>query len=290
MNVAPWICLLPSLTLIVVVLFVPLGVGFFQAFIGSTPDNPFSTGSFVGLANFRSLLIDGAFAHVAGNTLFWTVTTLSIQASLGLILALALHGGGRLLKCLQPILFLPWAIPSILVGLFWKVLFNPETSFLPGVLVFFGLLKEPSDMLASPGAVIWGPIVAYVWIGVPFFAITCLAALQTIPKELYESMELDGASSWDMFCSITLPLIAPMFLMAALLRTIWIANFGDLVWVMTQGGPADASQIVPTFIYTKAFVDLDQGGAAAVAVLQILVLSLYSAIVMYFRRRLGVKQ
>ncbi|MDQ0472055.1 carbohydrate ABC transporter permease [Labrys wisconsinensis] len=286
-NVAPWLCLLPALALIGLVLFAPLALGVFQAFIGSTPDDPFSPGGFVGLANFQALIADGGFARVAGNTLFWTLTTLLIQSTLGLILALALHGKSRLLKCLQPILFLPWAIPSILVGLFWEELFNPGTSVLPGLLVSAGLLRQPSDMLAEPAVAIWGPIVAYVWIGVPFFAITCLAALQTIPQELYEAKELDGASAWEQFCSITLPLIAPMFLTAILLRTAWIANFGDLIWVMTQGGPAGATQIVPTYIYTKAFVELDEGGAAAAALVQVFVLLAYSIVILRFRRKLG---
>lgn len=282
-DMMPWAYVLPALIVIALILFLPLGLGFWQAFVGHSADDPFSDGGFVGFDNFRALFSDPTFPHIVANTLFWTVANLGFQSVLGLVLALALNGTGRILKLMRPILFLPWAIPSILVGLFWKILFNPGTSFLPAALVAIGVLNQPSDLLAAPDVVIWGPIVAYIWIGVPFFAITSLAALQTIPSELYEASELDGASAWERFWSITLPLIAPMLLIAILLRTTWIANFGDLIWVMTQGGPAGASQIIPTYVYTKAFVDLDDGVAASAALAQLFALMLYSIAIMRLR-------
>ena len=132
----------------------------------------------------------------------------------------------------------------------------------------------------------WGPIAAYVWVGIPFFAITSLAALKSIPPELYEAMAIDGGSPRDLFWSITLPLIAPTLLIAMLLRSAWIANLGDFVWVMTQGGPAGATQILPTFLFAAAFVDLDQGYAAALGVLQAMALFAYACLVLRLRQRL----
>lgn len=282
----PWLCILPSLVLVASTLLVPLCLGVAQAFRTSSAEDPFSEGTGAGFGNVLALLGDPALPTVVANTVVWTIVCLLVQSSLGLVMALALNGEARILAYLRPVLFLPWAIPSILVGLFWKVLITPGTSFLPGLLCRLGLLDQPSDLLAKPADALWGPILAYIWIGIPFFAITSLAALQTIPRDLHEAMELDGASAWERFRSITLPLIAPTLLIAVLLRTVWIANFGDLVWIMTQGGPAGASQIVPTFIYTTAFVDLDDGRAAAMALVQVCVLTLYACVILRLRSRL----
>src|SRR5262249_39338779 len=152
---------------------------------------------------------------------------------------------------------------------------NPTTSFLPNWLVALHLIKEPSDLMADPGVALWGPIAAYVWVGIPFFAITSLAALKAIPRDLYEAMAVDGGSPADQFWSVTLPLIAPTLVIALLLRSAWIANLGDFVWAMTQGGPAGATQILPTFVFANAFVDLDQGYASALGVLQAVALFAY---------------
>ena len=111
----------------------------------------------------------------------------------------------------------------------------------------------------------WGPIIANVWWGIPFFAITLLAALQSIPRDLYEAASIDGANAFQRFRSITLPFLAPTIAITMLLRTVWIANFADLIVVMTNGGPADRTQIVASYIFTQAFRRLDFGYASAIA-------------------------
>jgi multiple sugar transport system permease protein len=282
----PWALLAPGLLLIVAIIIVPLIAGVTYAFRDLSMDNPFAEGDFIGLANFAHVFSDARLPRVIGNTVRWTLTTLVLQVVLGLSLALLLNGGGVWPRRLQPLLFVPWAVPSILVGLFFKLLVNPTTSFLPGWLVAVHLIGNPSDLLADPDTAMWGPIAAYVWVGIPFFAITSLAALKSIPRDLYDAMATDGASAYDQFQSITLPLIAPTLLIAVLLRSAWIANVGDFVWVMTQGGPAGSTQILPTFVFAAAFVDLDQGYAAALAALQAVSLFAYAAFVLGLRRRL----
>jgi multiple sugar transport system permease protein len=281
-----WVLLAPALLLIGVIVVVPLIAGLAYAFRDLSMNNPFSEGDFNGWANFAHVFSDPRLPRVIGNTVRWTLTTLLLQLFLGLWLALLLNRGGKWTPRVQPLLFLPWAVPSILVGLFFKLLINPSTSFLPGWLVALHVIGDASDIMADPDAAMWGPIAAYVWVGIPFFAITCLAALKSIPRDLYEAMATDGASAFDQFQSITLPLIAPTLLIAILLRSAWIANLGDFVWVMTQGGPAGATQILPTFVFTAAFIDLDQGYAAALAALQAIALFAYAAVVLGLRRRL----
>ena len=116
----------------------------------------------------------------------------------------------------------------------------------------------------------WGPIIANVWWGIPFFAITLLAALQAIPRDLYEAASIDGANAFQRFWSITLPFLAPTIAITILLRTVWISNFADLIIVMTNGGPADRTQIVASYIFTQAFRRLDFGYASAIALVLLL--------------------
>jgi multiple sugar transport system permease protein len=132
----------------------------------------------------------------------------------------------------------------------------------------------------------WGPIVANIWYGIPFFAITLLAALQSIPKELYEAASIDGASEAQKFRSITLPFLAPTIAITLMLRTVWIANFADLIVVMTGGGPADSTQIVASYIFTQAFRRLDFGYASAIAAVLLALLLLYSLAIIAIRRSL----
>lgn len=113
----------------------------------------------------------------------------------------------------------------------------------------------------------WGPITANVWWGIPFFAITILAALQSIPNEMYEAAAIDGAGTWARFRHVTIAYLIPTVAITILLRTIWIANFGDLIVVMTGGGPAGQTQILPSYIFTIAFRKLDFGYASALSMI-----------------------
>ena len=140
--------------------------------------------------------------------------------------------------------------------------------------------------MGDPDLAMWGPIVANIWFGVPFFAITLLAALQSIPSDMYEAAEIDGASAWQTFSKITLPFLAPMIAITVMLRTIWIANFADLIYVMTGGGPANSTQIVSSYIFTTAFRKLDFGYASAIAVALLGILLIYAVILLWLRKKL----
>lgn len=282
----PWFLLAPTLLLVGGVLLVPLGVGVSYAFRAMNMDNLFGDAGFAGLDNFRTLVADPKLGGVLSNTVHWTVYSLVFQCALGLGLALLLRHSGNGGRRMQALLFLPWAIPSVLIGLVWKMLFSPYTSPLPLWMAQVGLLPEVMDILADPERAMLGPVVANVWFGIPFFAITLLAALQAIPEDLYEAAALDGASAWQSFVRITLPLIMPTLLITVLLRSVWIVNFGDLVWIMTQGGPAGATQILPTYLFTTAFTDLNEGYASALAVAQLVLLLIYAATVLRLRQRI----
>jgi multiple sugar transport system permease protein len=282
-SAEPYLYTAPVLILIVTVMLVPLGVGLSYAFRDIQLLDPFS-GGFVGLDHFRELAADRSFRAALLNTLIWTGVSVSLQFFFGLVLALLLNREFPGRRLIQALVFLPWAVPTFLVGLDWAWLFNPVVGPLPHWLFALKLTHDANNLLADPSTALIGPIVASVWWGIPFFAITSLAALQSIPKDLYEAASIDGAGVFKQFRSITLPLLAPTIAITILLRTVWIANFADLIVVMTNGGPADSTQTVASYIFTAAFRRLDFGYASTIAAVLLLLLFVYALAILSLRR------
>jgi multiple sugar transport system permease protein len=281
----PYLYTVPSVFLIALIMLVPLVVGLSYAVRNLVLLDP-DSGGYVGLDHFRDLAADPAFWNALQNTVTWTVSSVALQFGLGFVLALLLDVPFRGRGLVQALVFLPWAVPSFLSGLNWAWLFNPVVGPLPHWLVALGLMQTPDNLLSSPDHAIWGPIVANVWWGVPFFAITLLAALQSIPADLYEAAAMDGAGAVRRFRAITLPFLAPTIAITVMLRTVWIANFADLIVVMTRGGPADSTQILSSYIFTLAFGRLDFGYASAVAAVLLVLLLAYAALLVTLRQTL----
>ncbi|MBO9101586.1 MULTISPECIES: carbohydrate ABC transporter permease [Rhizobium] len=281
----PYLYSAPALILIVAVMLVPLVIGVSYAFRDVQLLKPFS-GGFIGLDHFRDLSKDAAFYGALRNTLWWTGASVVLQFAFGLILALLLDKPFWGRGLVQALVFLPWAVPSFLAGLNWAWLFNPVIGPIPHWLFALGLMDQPDNILSNPHYAMWGPIVANVWWGIPFFAITLLAALQAIPRDLYEAASIDGASWFQRFQSITLPFLAPTIAITVLLRTVWVSNFADLIVVMTGGGPADRTQIVASYIFTQAFKRLDFGYASAIALVLLVLLLAYSMVIILLRQTL----
>ncbi len=285
----PYLYVSPTLLLLGLTLFVPLLIGVYYSFIHFVVYEPLNRG-FVGFENYVKAWSDPIFWLSLRNTVVWTFSSLVLQLLFGLGLALLLVTPFPGQKLYQALVFLPWAVPAFLSGLTWSWLFNPVIGPLPHWAQALGLLGNADNILADPGIALLGPILANVWFGIPFFAITLLATLTSIPKEMYEAAEMDGASSWQQFRFITLPFIAPTIVITALLRTVWIANFSDLIWVMTGGGPADATQITSSYIFTVAYNKLDYGYAAAISVILLVLLIVYAVFMLRLRARLEARQ
>ena len=282
----PYFYTSPAVLLIAAVMLVPLVLGLSYAVRDIQILNPFS-GGYVGLQHFEELARDEAFRVALANTLWWTFTSLVFQFAFGLGLALLLHRDFPGKAIVQALVFLPWAVPTFLSGLDWAWLFNPVVGPIPHWLTALGLMQSPVNILSDPDLAMWGPIVANIWFGIPFFAITLLAALQSIPHEVYEAAAIDSATPLQQFWSITLPYLAPTITITVMLRTIWIANFADLIVVMTNGGPADSTQIVSSYIFTQAFRRLDFGYASAIATVLLVLLLLYALAVVAIRQSLS---
>lgn len=260
----PWLYLSPALLLIATMLLVPVAFGLayslrrFGAF----------RSEYVGLDQYRAMLADSDLGWALLHTLWWTAGSLVLQFLLGLGLALALNRDFAGRRLVQALVFLPWAVPSFLSGLTWAWLFNPVIGPLPHWLAALGILPQPTNILADPATAMWGPIIANVWFGVPFFAITLLAALKAIPPELHEAAAIDGAGILSRFRHITWPLVTPTTFMLVILNSLGatIGSF-DLVRVLTDGGPLGATTTLVYLLYQRGFVDLNMGSAAALGYL-----------------------
>lgn len=231
--------------------------------------------TFAGLDNFKRIFADPKIGMIALNTLKFVIITLILQLVLGFILALALKKPFRGRGIYQGIVFLPWAFSGFLVGLTFQWMFNGEYGPINDILMKLNLIDGKISFLGDPKLALYTVIVALVWQGIPFFGIMLLAALQSVPEELMEAAKIDGANSIQRFSHVTIPCIKPTIIVTVLLRTIWIFNNADIIYIMTKGGPANSSDTLSSYMFIKAYSTLDFGFASALGVLFMLGLTVY---------------
>ena len=227
---------------------------------------------YVGLANYGRLLHDEVFWLSLWNSFLWVFGSVSFQFLGGFAAALLLHQSFRGRGLVRTITLLPWIIPGVVVALIWEFIYQPNYGLLNDVLSRAGWMTERVAWLSSPALAMPAVIVTNIWRGVPFFAIMLLAGLQAIPTELYEAARVDGASVIPRFRYITLPMLRPIIVVATATRIVWTFNYADLIFVMTSGGPANATQITSTYTLLQAYSNLDFGYAATLSVALLLIM------------------
>lgn len=276
-ELTPYLYLAPVL----IVLLLMYGYPLIESIVMSFQDYKLTHLNRVSWNNFENyikMFTDSSFLLLLKNSLIYVVISVVFQFLLGLGLALALNSKFKGRGIYQSIVFLPWAFSAFVVGLLFRWSFNGEYGVVNDLLEKMGIIKTGISWLGTPGLSLVVVILAMIWIGIPFFGIMILAALQSVPEELYEAAEMDGCGVVHRFFSLTLPYIKPTIIMTVLLRFIWIFNSFDLVVIVTEGGPANYSQTLPSYIYTKAFSSYDFGLAGAFGVLMITILTLYAVI------------
>ncbi|HXG50314.1 MAG TPA: sugar ABC transporter permease [candidate division Zixibacteria bacterium] len=220
----------------------------------------------VGWENYADLWNDPVAAQSLQVTLVFLVATIPAELVVGLGLALAMNRSFRGRGWLRAAVLVPWAIPTVVCSQMWRFIFNDRYGLL-NFLLFGADVRSYWVPLAEPGPALAAVAVAEIWKTAPFAALILLAGLQTIPDELYEAAAIDGATAWQKFRHITLPMLKPAFLLALLFRTIDGLRVFDLVFVMTQGGPADATNVLSFYGYKKTFAEGSIGYGSAVAVI-----------------------
>ena len=269
--------LLPSLAVLVVVTVLPL---IFLVATSFTPLDMSNPGSlrWSGLTNYRELVRDGRFWNsvwVQAQLSFWTV---SLQLVIGFGIALLLNGRMKLLGLVRATFIVPMVVPPVVVALIWKVLFTPDISILDWTLGILGL-PQPA-WLVDPGFALWAIIIADVWEWFPFVMLMLLAALQMLPDEPMEAARLDGASRWQAFRFITLPLLKPAIVVAMLFRLIDSVKAFPHIFIMTGGGPGTATEVTNFYAYLEGFSYTYVGYASSVIVVMLVVTFLMSVAVL----------
>jgi ABC-type sugar transport system permease subunit len=226
-----------------------------------------SVGQFVGLRNFSYVITWPQFQAALKNTAVFTIVAITIKFVLGMSVALVLNQHIRGRNFFRAFLLLPWVIPAFVVYLTWRWLYDPLQGLLNYVLLDTGLITRPIAFLGDKSTAMISVIIAHAWRGFPFFAISFLAGMQTISLELYEAAQVDGATRWQQFRYITLPGLYHIIGVVLLLQTIWTANAFEPVYLLTGGGPSDATTVYTMLVYLLGMVNLRLGEASAVSVL-----------------------
>jgi multiple sugar transport system permease protein len=259
-----FICLAPALGLLVVFLTYPLGLGIYLSFTDTQLGRP---GVWVGLENFQYLMTDRVFITAVWNTIFYTVTATVGKFALGLWLAMLLNHNLPFKSLLRAIILLPFIVPTVLSAIAFWWIYDPQFSIIS--YVFKDVLHWTDhnfDFLGTPWHARWSLIAANIWRGIPFVAITLLAGLQTISPSLYEAAMLDGASAWQRFRRVTLPLLMPI--LAVVLTFSVLFTFADfqLVYAITRGGPINSTHLMATLAFQRGIPGAALGEGAAIAV------------------------
>ncbi|NGO72506.1 sugar ABC transporter permease [Streptomyces sp. SB3404] len=278
-----WFLLLPALLPILVLSVGPLlyavSLAFTDAQMGRTVDT-----DFVGLDNFRTLRHDSLFWESFRIGLVWAVCVTALQFLLALGLALLLNQNLRFRWLARTLALVPWAMPEVVVGIMWRLVYHQDAGILNKTLRDLHLIGENAAWLTNLSLALPAVIAVGVWAGMPQTTVVLLAGLQNVPRELTEAAQLDGAGRWRRFASVTWPALKPVAVAITALNFIWNFNAFGLVFVLTNGGPGGSTRLPMLFAYEEAFKYGQYGYAAAMGLVMVAVIAVFLAV--FLRRRL----
>ncbi|MFG3016868.1 carbohydrate ABC transporter permease [Streptomyces cinerochromogenes] len=286
-----WAMVAPVAIVITLLVLYPLGYGFYQSLTNATESNVATTigafhrpatYDFVGLDNYWHILsgADGDFYPRLWWTIVWTVSCVVLQVGLGMALAVLLNRKMRMRGFYRAMLILPWAVPSFIGVFAWRLMLNSQYGVFNEIITAVGLPAQ--NWLGSPLSQKIAVIMVNVWIGIPFNMVALLGGLQSIPKELYEAAEMDGASPWQRFVNVTLPGLRPVSNTVILLGCIWTFNMFNVIYLLLGNNTTGDTDILVTFAFHKAFNGVsDYAGAATYG---IVILALLLAFSTFYRR------
>lgn len=278
LGIPLWL-LLPAFVPIIIFSVLPLLQGIYLGFtdyqLGSRAIN------FVWLENYRYLLTDYQFWQSFRIGAIWTVSVTVGEVTLGFLLAVLLNARLPGQALARVLVLAPWAIPPVIKGLMWRLIYHPEAGLLNNALVGAGILSQPINWLNSFVWALPAVIVVGIWSSMPTTTVVLLAGLQSIPQELREAAAIDGASEWGRFRFVTLPLMKPVILSISALQFMWNFNSFGLVFILTEGGPAGTTRLPMLFAYEEAFAFGQLAYSSALGTAMVVVISL--VLVLYLR-------
>ena len=258
--------MLPAALFLVVFLTYPLGLG---VWLGFTDTRIGRAGTFIGLENYQSLWDDSRFWLSVFNTILYTTVASVLKFALGLWLALLLNEHLPFKAIIRAVVLLPWVVPTVLSAIAFWWIYDAQFSILSWVLLKLGIISTGINFLGDAENARASVIAANVWRGIPFVAITLLAGLQTIPPSLHEAATLDGATPWQRFRHITLPMLTPIIAVVMTFSVLFTFTDFQLIYVLTRGGPLNATHLMATLSFQRAIPGGQLGEGAAIAVAMI---------------------
>jgi multiple sugar transport system permease protein len=274
------LAVLPTSAMMLLIFGIPLAFSFYLSFQGWSPEQALFAGNLVGSANYEDLLTDPQFLTSLSVTCIYTAVTVASELALGLAIAMLLNIDLPLIGFFRTTLVVPMMITPIVAALCWKLLLDPDH----GVVNYW--IGSHIVWLGRPGTALISVMVVNLWQNAPYVAVLLLAGLRSLPSEPVEAASIDGASPWQVFWHVTLPLLRPYILVALLLRTIFEFRAFDNIYVMTSGGPANATMSLSMFTYLASFVRFDLSlGAAASWLMLLMCLLLCLFFIAVIRRR-----
>ncbi|MFO7623659.1 MAG: sugar ABC transporter permease [Anaerolineales bacterium] len=265
-RIYPYISILPVFLVIVLFAIYPIihavRMSFYQYLLTRPGDHPF-----VGLQNYINVITSYYFKNSITVTAIYAVSAVTGVILFGLGVALLLNSKIKMAGPLKVVILLPWALPAVVSGLMWKWILNADFGILNGLLYTLGLIDRYIPFLADPNLAKVSLIMAHIWKEGPLVAIFFLAGLQLIPQELYEAAKIDGGGGWRIFRHVTLPLLRPVFLVIVVYETMTAILTFDTIYVMTGGGPANATALISWFAYAEIFKSLNLGHGVALAII-----------------------
>lgn len=289
-----WVLLAPMLLVMFLLTGWPLFRTIWLSFTDAALIGSDGAANLIGFDNYLYALTDPDFVASIGRTLYFTVVSVVIEGVIGVLVALLLNQRFYGRNVLRVLVILPWALPTIVNAMMWRLNFNPDYGSVNALLTQLGVMDHYRSWLGTPTSALNAVMLADIWKNYPLVTLLVLAAMQSIPEDLYEAARLDGASALRRFRAITLPAIAGPLSVALVLRTIDAFKIFDIIYVMTRGGPVDSTKTLSFFVYQESFSYLRAGSGAAYAILMTLMCSLLIAIYMLMllrqRRRSKVSE
>jgi ABC transporter, permease protein len=261
---------LPAMLIVFLLLVYPIISSVYFSFTSKNLIRPYY--KWIWFDNFKFVLTNPEFYHAFLTSIKWTILSITGQLLVGFIAALSLNRIPKFSGFYRTLLIIPWAFPAIVIAFSWKWILNDVYGFIPNLLTQLHITKENINFLADPKTAFWIVLFINIWFGAPLFMVNILAALKTIPREQYEAAIVDGASSFQVFRYITIRHIRGVIGLLVVLRTIWVFNNFDLLYLLTGGGPSDLTTTLPIYAYKTGWNLKRLGTASAVTILLLLFL------------------
>ena len=261
---------LPAMLIVFLLLVYPIFSSIYFSFTSKNLIRPYY--KWIWFDNFKFVLTNPEFYRAFLNSIKWTILSITGQLLVGFIAALSLNKIPKFSGFYRTLLIIPWAFPAIVIAFSWKWILNDVYGFIPNLLTQLHITKENINFLADPKTAFWIVLFINIWFGAPLFMVNILAALKTIPREQYEAAIVDGASSFQVFRYVTIRHIRGVIGLLVVLRTIWVFNNFDLLYLLTGGGPSDLTTTLPIYAYKTGWNLKRLGTASAVTILLLLFL------------------